>query len=474
MVIIVAVALSALTVCVYAGSAQAGPWQHHGIRVAVASSGCPPSVCAALLPALEHGGMAPTTLDGAALAKLTKADYDVLVLTSAPLQLTAEVAPAYFSFAQAGGHLVVLGGRPARLNITASFAALNLMDTYEPYRLRSAVSVEPLPAATTVAGSPPPTIAGAVSGLSAIGFPRQGQSLFVPLMHAVDRHNRSTGWAFSAMINTGGPYNGSVWLLSGIREPAFLASPAFVATLVATLKTSASRPNVLVDAATSFREDGLKAQRAAVAAMAVERNAASPSPPGFIKTGSAHSSSAGAASPSGSPKGKGKHLLYAADGSRYFMLGGDYFRGMFNSSLNADTLAIDLRNAVLSGLNTLRFYGFPVQLAGGQGPSGPAVMALLRQMHKEHGLRVLFTLPAYKDKSQTSKSSVITSTKADAIILANETWVLGYDLANEPDDQYVVRHSLRPPLLTRSCSIQSCRTATKSTCATTVFMVRFV
>jgi hypothetical protein len=45
-------------------------------------------------------------------------------------------------------------------------------------------------------------------------------------------------------------------------------------------------------------------------------------------------------------------------------------------------------------LNTLRFYGFPASLAGGQGPSGPAVLALLRQMHKDHGLRVLFTLPA--------------------------------------------------------------------------------
>ena len=31
------------------------------------------------------------------------------------------------------------------------------------------------------------------------------------------------------------------------------------------------------------------------------------------------------------------------------MLGGDYFRGMFNSSLDPETLAIDLRNAVLSG-----------------------------------------------------------------------------------------------------------------------------
>ena len=280
--------------------------------------------------------------------------------------------------------------------------------------------VESLPAAAAIAGAPPPAITGAVGGLSAVGFARHGQSAFVPLLHAVDKHNRSTGWALSAMVHTGGPYNGSVWLLSGIEEVAFLASPSFVSTLVAALNTAATTPSVVSTAAASFQAAGLHAQEAAVAAMR-----AATSPAGFVKTG--YAPHAGA---------DNKHLRYAADGSRYFMLGGDYFRGMFNSSLDADALAIDLRNAVLSGLNTLRFYGFPASLAGGQGPSGPAVMALLRQMHKDHGLRVLFTLPAYKDAAQKSKSTVIARTTADATFLANETWVLGYDLANEPDDQY--------------------------------------
>ena len=49
---------------------------------------------------------------------------------------------------------------------------------------------------------------------------------------------------------------------------------------------------------------------------------------------------------------------------------------------------------------------------------------------------MLFTLPAYKDPAQTSKSTVIRRTAADAAVLANESWVLGYDLCNEPDDQY--------------------------------------
>ena len=44
---------------------------------------------------------------------------------------------------------------------------------------------------------------------------------------------------------------------------------------------------------------------------------------------------------------------------RYFMLGGDYFRGQFNDGLSPQDLVVDLNNAVLSGMNTVRFYGFP-------------------------------------------------------------------------------------------------------------------
>jgi hypothetical protein len=137
-------------------------------------------------------------------------------------------------------------------------------------------------------------------------------------------------------VNTGGAYNGSVWLLSGVEEAAFLASPSFVGTLVAALKAAATTPGVVSAAAASFQAAGLEAQRAAVAAMGKATN-----PAGFVKTG--YAPNAGGAD--------AKHLMYADDGSRYFMLGGDYFRGMFNSSLSADALAIDLRNAVLSGLN---------------------------------------------------------------------------------------------------------------------------
>ncbi len=421
--------LSTIALCFSDSCAATAAAPAAQLRVAVSGDDCPKPVCAALLGALVNADLVPTQIDNVALAKLSKTDYDVLVLPNAPA-FPAEAAPAYFSFAKAGGHIAVLGGRPPRLNITASFASLNLMDTYEPYRLKHAVLVEPLPAASAICGSAPSSTAGAVSGLSAIGFARQGQSAFVPLLHAVDKHNRSVGWALSAMVHTGGPYNGSVWLLSGIKEHAFLTSPSFATTLATALAGGAKSPSIISAAAATFQAAGLASQTAAATAIGAST---SPSPPGFIKTGRP-----------ANIKPDSKHLMYASDGSRYFMLGGDYFRGMFNSSLDAETLAIDLRNAVLSGLNTLRFYGFPAslvapagqELGGSGGATTNAVMELLRQMHKDHGLRILFTLPAYKDNAQKSKGTVIARTKADASILANETWVLGYDLANEPDDQY--------------------------------------
>lgn len=107
------------------------------------------------------------------------------------------------------------------------------------------------------------------------------------------------------------------------------------------------------------------------------------------------------------------------------MLGGDYFRDLFSDNLDAASVAVDLRNALLSGFNTLRFYGFPAQ----ELQSSPDLLALLRQTYKAYGLRVLFchatkpwqdlcSMPCYKDPAQTGRNSVISRTAADASILA--------------------------------------------------------
>jgi hypothetical protein len=380
-------------------------------RVAVVvQSDCP--VCDALLQALRAAAFNATEVTFAELAEVTRASYDVLVLPHAP-SLPAAAAPAYWQFAKAGGHLVLLGGRPPRLNISAEYASLNVLSPYEPYQIRGAVSVQPLiPAATTVLGSAPQPIAGNVSGLSAVGWVKSGQSEFVPLLSAVDKFNRSTGWAFSGVVNTAGPYKGGIWLLSGIAEEAFVSSPVFCKIVAQTLGAAATLPNKISQAAAEFIRAGLAAQQQKVLSMVPKQQP----PQGFVQVGT----------------GSRPHLQYTLGGHRFFLLGGDYFRGMFSDGLTKADIVVDLNNAILSGMTTIRFYGFPASLLR----TAPDTLALLRQMHAEHGLRVLFTLPCYKDPLQRNKSGVIFRTIQDASILANETWVLGYDLCNEIDDQY--------------------------------------
>jgi len=192
-----------------------------------------------------------------------------------------------------------------------------VLDTYDPYVLRGALSVAPLPAASAIGGSSG-SFSGGVTGLSAIAFVNQAQASFVPLLHAVDAHNRSAGWALSAVSNMAGPYKGGLWLLSGIAEDAFLSSKPFLSLLVTSLKQAAANPSLVTTAAADFAAAGIAAQKAAAAAMVDYHR----SPHGFVKVGWA---------PNGSSDQK--HLLYADDGSRYFMLGGDYFRGMFNGAI---------------------------------------------------------------------------------------------------------------------------------------------
>ena len=91
-------------------------------------------------------------------------------------------------------------------------------------------------------------------------------------------------------------------------------------------------------ASAAFEAEGRAAQEAAAAAMAFGP-AANP-PKGFVKVGpgravhtavrSGHAVPATVTAAAAAAAGRKQHLLYAEDDSRYFMLGGDYFRGMFN------------------------------------------------------------------------------------------------------------------------------------------------
>ena len=70
--------------------------------------------------------------------------------------LPASAAANYWRFARAGGDLVLVGGRPPRLNTTRSDIGLNLMSPYEPLVMHhDAAALRATPYAAALSAAPP-------------------------------------------------------------------------------------------------------------------------------------------------------------------------------------------------------------------------------------------------------------------------------------------------------------------------------
>ena len=142
----------------------------------------------------------------------------------------------------------------------------------------------------------------------------------------------------SAVDHRAGPYAGGVWLLSGVVEVEFRASERFAAAVASALLGASADPARVAAVAASWWEAGIAAQEAAAAAVSPALH------PGPVRVRDGH--------------------LEHADGTRYFMLGGNLFRWFFPAAPPAEDLALALRSAAISGLNTVRFYGLrPLDLA---------------------------------------------------------------------------------------------------------------
>lgn len=111
---------------------------------------------------------------------LTKAKFSGLLLVDAP-NLPRAAAYSYFSFAKSGAHLILLGGKPPRLNTSRSEIGLNVMSPYEPYMLDNAG-----PSKLCIAGAEKcdavalPNISA--GSLSAIGWLFPSENRFLPLL----------------------------------------------------------------------------------------------------------------------------------------------------------------------------------------------------------------------------------------------------------------------------------------------------
>ena len=127
--------------------------------------------------------------------------FSWLALADAPA-LPADAAPAYMRFAEAGRGLVLLGGKPPRLNASHAQLMINVMSTYEPYVLtnESITRVRALTEGSGKLGGGPveEIVAGSYcTALSAVGWHVPNIVQFVPLLESLDVHSRYTGWALS-------------------------------------------------------------------------------------------------------------------------------------------------------------------------------------------------------------------------------------------------------------------------------------
>lgn len=64
----------------------------------------------------------------------------------------------------------------------------------------------------------------------------------------------------------------------------------------------------------------------------------------------------------------------------------------------------------------------------GFGLPGDDVLQVLRDFHSKFGLRILYTIPCYKDDTQGTKEGIRNSTAAIAKTFINEQWLAFYDL----------------------------------------------
>eukprot|EP00039_Didymoeca_costata_P024629 m.10925 g.10925 ORF g.10925 m.10925 type:complete len:936 (+) comp4350_c0_seq2:148-2955(+) len=334
--------------------------------------------------------------------------------------------PSVVNFARNGGALILLGGKLPLMNLTKALLPIQLISPYEPYQMKAVSSFNRTDdwAQFTQQEMATINLTAPVSGLSAMGWPRfaqDGSSQFVPLLEGLDKFSRSRGWLLSCVTNTGGVYNNSVWIFSGVTETAFYTSPSFlkelklaIALLIGNAQTNASM------LASNFWNSRIARQNEMVENL--QDKAWIRSKPAYPNQGVIRVSS------------DKKHLVVVNSNktSRYFVLGGDYYRGPYSNSISPDAIEIDLNNAVLAGFNTLRLYGFSQDQQINE-----TIVNTFKKYYNLYGIRILFTLQCYKDTNMYSKESVINVTMREVQQFANADWILGYDLCNEPDDNYL-------------------------------------
>jgi len=273
--------------------------------------------------------------------------------------------------------------------------ALNAFDDYEPYALSGVRRTAPASGQTLTDMAL--DLAEPAEGISAIGFGFPDESTFTPLLSALDRYGRVRGWAAGLLVNYGGEYRGSNWLLFGLAPPALTDSPAFVPMLAGLLDRMAGE-----DLAVEAAEKNARQRRYTLPLTA-------PVPKDFLRLSS-----------------DGRHYVLP-DGRRFFATGCDYIGSLdrkFNGGPWVRWLEEDFRKCREAGINAMRVYG------GGSLYTDPDKLAALRQCAREYGVYLLLVVVDHT--TLLTRQELVARARLVAEAFKDEPMVLGYDLQNEP------------------------------------------
>lgn len=319
--------------------------------------------------------------------------FDCLILTHNH-NFTNIAKENFFNFIKGGGDLILVGGHGFIQKRSMEFPAFSDYDAYKMEDIKSIATYT-----DQVILDRKPDITGTFQGISAVGITKRNQSKFVPILSALDKYDRSKGWACGLLINYAGDYKGSSWLLFGISTPEFYQTTGFSETLGAMISKMKSG-NI-----------GETAERENKETMAQRIKLKTPAPVGFIKRSD-----------------DGKHLVYP-DGKRFFLTGCNYHRSLDMLFWNNDTFDVtafedDFRKMRDAGMNAVRI------AAADAIYDDPEKVEALKECARKYGVYLMISV-RWGTEDRTSEDLISNAAKI-AQLFKDEPMVFGYDLQNEP------------------------------------------
>ena len=332
--------------------------------------------------------------------------YDC-VLVRGDANLTKEDVEALHAFAKAGKELVFLGkvdfesivypNKDAMRDLSSlSYFATAFFGDYMAYDLEDVSSIKYYKQGYVKSSF---DMEGSFSGTQATSAVFLKESVLVPLLKAKNKYGRDVGNVGSMTFHYNGPFAGGTWILFGVEQDSFYANPKFSALLKDVLKSVSDKRNIRNISKKNLNDPHRKIK------------IKSPAMPKLtIKDGH----------------------FYKPDGSRFFIIGSNFFDSLYGFYSNdthwdVDLLEADFKRMSEAGINAVRVYGAS-RFASKAHPERLDALVESARRYK------IYILPNIIDHSQyfLTKKAMQDEIVRMVTALKGYNVFLGYDLQNEP------------------------------------------